>query len=116
MTKQVAHRRHITDTRTLLSVTLQQPDEDNELQVVDLTGLVVKFKMINSAGTSIVAETTTGVQISSAAAGEVDYDFSSGAVTTAGTYYGYFVVYDGVQTDHFPVVAKELVIEIYGHR
>lgn len=116
MSKQEPHRRHITDTRTLLSVTLKQPDEAGDLQPVDLTGLVVKFKMINSAGTSIIAETTTGVQVSSAAEGEVDYDFSSGAVATAGTYYGYFVVYDGSQTDHFPVIAKELVIEIYGHR
>lgn len=114
--RQPPHRRHITDTRTLLSVTLQQKNSGGVLEAVNLTGLTVKFKMINAAGTSIIAETITGVQVSNAAAGQVDYVFPSLSVATAGNYYGYFVVYDGNDKDHFPVVAKELIIEIYGNR
>lgn len=116
MSKPEPHRRHITDVRTVLSVVLKQPDDAGDLQPVNLTGLTVKFKMINSAGTSIIAETTTGVNVSNAAAGEVNYSFLSANVATAGTYYGYFVVYSGSASDHFPVVARELIIEIYGHR
>lgn len=95
---------------------LKQKNESGVDTNVDLTGKTVKFKMYDSAGTVVVSETTTGVTVSEAATGKVDYDFQSANVATPGAYYGYFVVYDGSETDHFPVKSKDLIIEIYGHR
>jgi hypothetical protein len=108
--KPVEHRRHIGDLRTVLPVTLVQPNASNVLTAVNLTGLTVKFKMVDEAGTAIVAETQTGVTVVTAASGTVNYDFSSAGVTTAGTYYGYFVVYDSGEADHFPVQSRGLKI------
>ena len=116
MTRPEPHRRHITDTRTALSVQLKQKNEAGTDTVVDLTGLTVKFKLYDSAGTVVVSETQTGVTVSDAVTGKVDYDFQSANVATPGAYYGYFVVYDGSETDHFPVKSKDLIIEIYGNR
>lgn len=121
---QLIHHRHITDTRTPLSVTLKQRNSAGTLTVVDLTGfldppdleptpLVVKFKMVDADGTVVIAETDVGVTIDDAAAGEVSYDFSSSEVTTGGTYYGYFVVYtwqSSTEFDHFPVEHHQLKI------
>ena len=108
------HTRHVTDTRTVLAVTLKQPNEAGVETVVDLTGLAVQFKLVNQSGVAVVAQTSTGVTVTDAAAGEVQYDFSSAGVQTPGRYYGYFVVVDGGETDHFPVAARELVICIEG--
>ena len=109
---QLIHHRHITDTRTALSTTLKQKNTSGVLTVVDLTGpLVVKFKMVDSEGTVIIAETATGITIDSAAGGQVSYDFSSAGVLTGGTYYGYFVVYNASsEGDHFPVEHRALKI------
>ncbi|MGV2337670.1 MAG UNVERIFIED_CONTAM: hypothetical protein LVR18_27500 [Planctomycetaceae bacterium] len=41
---QVVHRRRVGDLRTVLPVTLQQPDATGLLQPVDLTGLTVTFQ------------------------------------------------------------------------
>lgn len=112
MTQQT-HRRHVSDTRTVLPVTLKQPDSTGTLTAVNLTGLTVKFKMINTAdGTTEIAETNTGVTVVTAASGTVNYDFSSAGVDTAGIYRGFFVVYDSTETDHFPVAGNDLLIKI----
>jgi hypothetical protein len=111
MTQQI-HHRHITDTRTVLSVTLKQRNASRVLTVVDLTGpLTVKFKMVDSEGTVVIEETVSGVTIDSETEGQVSYDFSSSSVTTGGTYYGYFIVYNGSnEGDHFPVEHRALKI------
>lgn len=108
----VYHVRHITDERTALSVTLQQPNESGVDTAIDLTGLTVEFKMVNSAGVDVIAQTETGVSVVDAAAGEVDYSFPTAGMATAGLYYGYFIVTSSSKTDHFPVTAKELRISI----
>jgi hypothetical protein len=90
---QVIHRRRVGDLRTVLPVTLQQPDATGLLQPVDLTGLTVTFSMVNAAtGAVKIAATSTGVSIVSAVAGTVNYDFSAGGVDTAGIYWGTFRV------------------------
>ena len=108
------HYRHVADTRTVLPVALVQPNSSGTDTAVDLTGLTVKFKLVDPNGVAVVAETETGVTVTAAASGYVQYDFSSAGVTTAGTYYGYFVVYDGSESDHFPVMARDLVVIIHG--
>jgi hypothetical protein len=101
--------RHVGDTEVALAATLVRPDGT----VVDLTGLTVKFTMVDSAGTDVVAETTSGVTVTDADSGEVQYTFSSGDVDTAGTFYGYFVVIDGSSNrDTFPVRKRDLRIVI----
>ena len=106
------HIRHINDTRTVLPVQLKQPNESGVDTVVDLTGLNVKFKMVDQYGTDVIAETDTGVTVSDATNGKCQYDFSSSGVDTAGLYYGYFTVTDAGESDHFPVASRELTILI----
>ncbi len=112
MTQQI-HRRRLGDLRTVLPVTLKQPDSNGDEQVVNLTGLTVTFKMINAAdGTTAIAATSTGVTVETAASGTVKYDFSSGGVDTAGVYWGTFIVTESGETDSFPVAQSELKIII----
>jgi len=113
MSSQQIHYRHTNDTRTLLYATLKQPNESGVETVVNLTGLTVKFKMVNAAdGTVEIAETATGVTVETAASGTVKYDFSAESVDNAGKYWGYFVVYSTTETDHFPRQCGGLEIRI----
>lgn len=112
--KQQTRRRHINDTRTVLSAALKQDNPSGVESVVVLTGKTVKFKMVDAAGAVVIAETDTGVTVESGVDGTVYYDFSAASVDTAGTYYGYFVVYDGTKADHFPVQGRGLKIRIDG--
>lgn len=112
--KQQTHRRHINDTRTVLPATLMQPNSSGVDTAVNLTGLTVKFKMVDSAGAEVIAETATGVTVVTAASGTVNYDFSASGIDTAGTYYGYFTVDDSGEKDHFPVQGRGLKIRIDG--
>jgi len=106
-------RIHTTDTRTVIAATLKQPDEAGDLQPVDLTGKTVRFKMLNRGDDSVtIALTATGVTISDAAAGEVEYDFAAAGVLAAGKYRGFFVVDDAGETDHFPPEVNGLEINI----
>jgi len=108
------HTRHITDKRTVLPATLSQPNASGVDTAVNLTGLTVEFKMVNAAGTDVIAQTATGVTVTTAASGEVQYDFATAGVATAGRYYAYFVVTDTGDTDHFPAGARDLVVCIEG--
>ena len=112
MTQQT-HRRRVGDTRTVLPVTLQQPNESGVLAVVDLTGKTVQFKMVNAATNAAeIALTSTGVSVVTAASGTVNYDFSGAGVDTAGVYWGTFVVTESGETDAFPVRTQDLRILI----
>jgi len=112
MTQQT-HRRRVGDLRTVLPVTLKQPDSNGDLQVVDLTGKTVTFKMINAAdGTTKISATSTGVTVVTAASGTVNYDFSSGGVDEAGVFWGTFIVTESGDADSFPVMQQGLRIII----
>lgn len=112
MTAQI-HRRRVGDLRTVLPVTLQQPNSSGTLAAIDLTGLDVTFKMINAAdGTTKIAVTSTGVTVVTAASGTVNYDFSEGGVDEAGVFWGTFLVTESGQTDAVPVRQKDLKIVI----
>lgn len=100
----IDHQRHIGDTRTVLSVTIEQRGTSGTMQPVDLTGKTVEFKMVNAAtGASKIDKTSTGVSVETAVSGTAYYRFSSSGVDTAGIYHGWFVVTDTARTDHFPV-------------
>lgn len=108
-----AHRRRVGDLRTVLPVTLQQPDDTGILQPISLTGKTVTFKMINAAdGSTKIAATDTGVSVVEAADGTVNYDFSAGGVDEAGKFWGTFIVTESGQTDAVPVRQKDLTIWI----
>ena len=110
MTQQI-HRRRVGDTRTVLPVTLQQPDSAGVLQAVNLTGLTLQFKMVNAAtGATKIALTGTGVTVTTAASGQAQYDFSAAGVDAAGVYWGTFVVTQSSETDSFPVRTQDLKI------
>jgi hypothetical protein len=108
------HARHLTDTRTLLSVALRQRNAAGAYEAVNLTGLATpQFKLVNAAtGAVVIAATTTGVTVDVAATGYVSYRFASGGVAAAGIFWGYFIVTDSSRTDHFPVDPGGLIIEI----
>jgi hypothetical protein len=96
-----------------LPVALVQPNASGVLTAVDLTGLSVQFKMVNAAtGATEIALTSTGVTVTTAATGQVQYDFSAAGVDTAGVYWGTFVVTQSSETDSFPVIQKDLKIII----
>ena len=113
MTEQTVTR-HIGDTRTPLPVTIKQPNSSGVDTAINLTGLSLAFKLVDQSGTAVVAATTTGVTITTAASGEAEYDFSTAAVLNAGRYYGYFVLTQSAETDHFPAAARDLVICLEG--
>ena len=106
------HKIAVGDTLTPLAVQLKQKDTNGALAAVNLTGLTVKFTLVNAAGTVIVNEATTGVSVTGASTGLVQYDFQAADVVAAGTYYGWFTVYSGSEKDTYPVGGRKLVIEI----
>jgi len=110
---QQVHRRRQGDTRTVLPVTLQQPDSTGVLQPVNLTGLSVTFSMVNAA-TNATKVNAASATIVTAAAGTVNYDFQAANVDTPGIYWGTFSVSQSGETDAFPVAAKGLKILIDG--
>ena len=111
---QQTHRRHTTDTRTLLSATLTQPNEAGVSTAIDLTGLgTPQFKMVNrTTGDVVIAATTTGVTVDDAETGKVSYDFSLAGVMSAGVFNAWFIVTQSTETDHFPVVTDGLRVLI----
>lgn len=106
------HTIAVGDTLTPLAVQLKQKDVNGSLAAVNLTGLTVKFSMANSAGTAVVSEVTTGVTVTEASTGKVQYDFQASDVASAGTFYGWFSVYSGSEKDTYPAGSKKLIIEI----
>lgn len=100
--------RHLGDTRPSIPAALQRQDGT----AIDLTGLTVKFKMIDSRGGAKVAETADNVTVTDASAGSVQYDPQAADVDTAGTYYGYFIIYDGSDYEHVPVECGDFIISI----
>ena len=64
---QQTHRRRVGDTRTLLYATLVQPNTSGVDAAINLTGLTVKFSMVNAANDVVeIVETSTGVTVETA--------------------------------------------------
>ena len=105
------YERHVGDTRTVLEAVIKQPNSLDVPTVVDLTDKTVQFKLVEFDGTVVVPATSTGVDVTDAVNGIVQYDFSSPGADTPGRFRGYFIVDEGGETDHFPV-GQELIIEI----
>ena len=106
------HKIGVGDTLTPLGCVCQQKSTTGVLAAVNLTALTVKFTMVNEAGTVVVNEATTGVTVTDAANGKVQYDFQTADVATAGTFYGWFTVYSGTEHDTYPIGGRKLVIQI----
>jgi hypothetical protein len=111
MTLQI-HYVTVGDTLTPMGAQLKQRGADGTYAAVDLTGLTVKFSLVAEDGTLVVDETTTGVTVEDAEEGKVSYDFQAADVDTAGTYYGWFHVYDSTERDTYPVDGRKFRIEI----
>lgn len=111
---QVTQKRHLGDTRTVLPLQVVQPNSGGTDTAVDLTGLTVTFRMVDSNGTTKVAETASRVTVVDAANGKIDIDFEAADVDTAGVFFGYVEVTESGEFDTFPVIRNELRIEIDG--
>ena len=102
-------KRSVGDTRTPLRVRLTQSGV-----AVDLTGKTVAFKMVTSTGGEKVAENAANVSVLDAATGDVQYQLQAADVDTAGTFYGWWLVYDGDgKRDTFPADGRTYAIEFY---
>ena len=103
--------RQVGDTRVAIAATLKRPDGT----VVDLTGFetTTYFKMLDSEGSTKVAETISHVTVTDATAGQVEYAPQAVDVDTEGTFHAYFIVLDGTDRDIFPAAKGgfEIVIE-----
>lgn len=91
------HELTLGDTLTPLAMQIRSGGT-----VVNLTGKTVKVSMVSEAGLVVVAETTTGVTISDATSGYVEYDFQTGDIDEAGNYYLFAHVYSGGEKDTYP--------------
>jgi len=101
------HNRRIGDTLIPLKVQLLRP---NDSTVVDLTGLTVDFIMFDTDGVEKVSQTPADILDN--ANGQVQYDFDSYDVDTAGDFYAYFIVVGSGEEEHFPVIPKTLIVRI----
>lgn len=109
--QQTAPRRRVGDTLTPLYVTIQQRDTSGTLASYNLTGKTVKFKMISAAdGSTKITETSTGVNVETAASGTVYYDFSDSGCDEPGKFFGSFIVYSSTETDTVPAEQNGLII------
>lgn len=99
-------RRAVGDTLATLAFQLA-----TEGQPIDLTGLTVKFTMVDDAGNVKVPESVANV--SAPTLGYVEYDFQSADVDTAGNYRGWFLVYSGSEPETFPDDDEGIEIEIF---
>jgi len=110
MTKE--HRLTVGDTLTPLTAQLKQRDSTGVLSSVNLTGKSVTVRGEKSDNTAWIAETSTGVSITDAANGLVQYSFQSADVITAGIFWIYFVVTSAGKRDTFPREEKKLAVVI----
>lgn len=110
MSKVTTHTITKGDTRTPIARTLQQTNATGTYEAVDVTDLTVTFKMVDKDGTAVVSNAAaTKVD---AAAGKVQYDFQEADVDTVGVYFGWFIVTESGETDHFPADGRTMRIEI----
>lgn len=82
---------------------------------VDLSGATVKFFMVDSAGATVVSQTSTGtlVTIQSATAGTVRYAWAAADTSTAGTFKGEWQVTFGDGTQATFPNTEYLTIRIF---
>jgi len=106
------HRITQGDTLTPLAATLQQKNASGNYEAVDVTSKDVKFCMVKSDDTTKVALTDSNVSKVDAANGKVQYDFQAADVDTAGTFYAWFVVQSGGESDTFPVKGRVFSVVI----
>lgn len=107
----IVHHLSVGDTLTPVGATLKQRNTSGVLAAVNLTGKTVKFRMVDDAGTVVVNDAAATVV--TAESGTVQYDFAAGDVDTAGTYWGWFLVYSGSEFDTFPAEGRALKIIIH---
>ncbi len=97
--------RTVGDQRTPFAATLQQDGS-----AVNLTSMTVKFALDELDGTDVIAATDSGVTITDASAGEVQYTFSTSP--PAGTYAAYFIVLNGSsKADTYPHDGQRMLIQ-----
>ena len=110
------HDLYYGDSLTPIGLKFKRRNTTGDLANVDLSGKTVKVLICDHGGNVVVAETTTGVTVTSATAGEVSYDFPSGAqALDGGTYYLYARVYSGTERDTYPVASKQMQIKVHQH-
>lgn len=95
------------DTLTKLAATIQ-----NDGTPRDLTGKIVTFVINTLSGETV--QVGGSVTVTDATAGEVEYDFESSDVATAGTFKAWFVISDsGSETDSYPDNDNGIQLVIY---
>jgi hypothetical protein len=107
----IYHEFTVNDTLKPLNCQLQYENSAGVMVNMILTGLTVKFKMVDNSGLVVVNEESA--TIIDAANGIVQFDFIPGNVDTPGTYWGWFIVLGGVggiERDTYPIGRKLCII------
>lgn len=110
----VIHKHMVGDTLTPLGFRLRRRDPGGQWESPNLTGFTVKFRMVAEDGTVIVNDSTTGISLTDAAAGEGQYDFQANDVKDPGTFYAWIRVENPAtnERDTYPVGRRKFVIVI----
>ena len=106
------------DSLTPLGATLKRRNTAGRLVAVDLTGAVVSAIVRDLYGVEVIAETTTGVSVTSAADGQVSYDFPTPPANLPdGWYFVQFRVYgtgaEAGEYDTYPAPDPKLRMRVY---
>jgi hypothetical protein len=106
------------DSLTPLGATLKQKNTAGRLVAVNLTGRVVTAIVRDVDGALVIAETSTGVSVISAADGQVAYDFPTPPANLPdGWYFVQFRVYgtggEAGEYDTYPAPDPKLRMRVY---
>lgn len=105
----ITHNRNVGDTLTPFPIQIRRDGYP-----VNLTDATVHFKMVAEDGSTVIAETDTGVNITDAAEGWVDFDFPAPSVAAGlANARGYFTVEEDGEQETFP--SEGILINIIDH-
>jgi hypothetical protein len=104
-------KRKIGDLRTTLARRLVVEDSIGDTVPVDVSSLTVTFKLTDCGG-NIVFGPKAASFVTDGTDGKVKYDFAATDYTsiTPGKYFGYFIVTDSGESDHFPVDPSLIIL------
>lgn len=110
------HELGLGDTLTPIAAQFKQKSASGTWEGVNLSGLTVKFSMVDDQGNTIVDANSSHVTVTDSATGKVSYDFQAADVANPGRFFGWFHVFSSTEHDTYPIGSRQLEINIYDPR